>query len=725
MLIAVLASACAETTAFPDATTQARDATQDGGGTADAQTYPDASIPDATVDAGVLPLSADPGPDRYAGAGELITLDGSASTGAATYQWFFGDGRAWPAPRPTATATVTYSAPGRYRAVLTVFDTSGNRRSRGVLISVTHPVTFRPSYNNTIAKDGRRAAVVSPDSNELVLVDLSTPRVIDRIRTESTPRSVTAFAGGFAVSCQDAGVVQLVSSNAQITTIRLPRGSRPFGLAAAGASLWVTLQGLGEIAEIQGSRVVRRLPAVEDARGIAILPDGRIAVSRWRSIDGEGLIVAVDPTNGAIERWTLAFDPQIGSDTEIGGVPTYLDQILVSPNGKEIAIPSLQANLGEGTYRSQRPLSHETTVRAIVSFLELPSGAEQFERRKQFDDRGFAGSAVWSSRGDYLFVAMRGNGTIERFDRLDSNLSGTILDVGFAPAGLLLDGDTTLLADVYLSRELQIYDVTNFDDLPVPEHRLPIVSSEPLDPQILRGKILFNNSNDPRISRDGYVTCSVCHLDGDSDSLVWDFTDRGEGLRNTISLLGKSGADGPIHWSGNFDEIQDFEHDIRGAFAGTGLMDDADYHSGTRDRTLGDPKAGASADLDALAAYVSSLSTELESPHAPNARGAQVFSSAGCIACHSGPRLTDSTFTSSTTPLLHDVGTISAASGRRLNGPLTGIDTPSLRGVFHSAPYFHDGSAATLSEVLARHAAQLSPADRADLEAHLRAIDGR
>jgi hypothetical protein len=50
--------------------------------------------------------------------------------------------------------------------------------------------------------------------------------------------------------------------------------------------------------------------------------------------------------------------------------------------------------------------------------------------------------------------------------------------------------------------------------------------------------------------------------------------------------------------------------------------------------------------------------------------------------------------------VLHDVGTIKASSGNRLGGPLTGIDTPTLKGAWDSAPYLHDGSAATLLDVL-------------------------
>jgi hypothetical protein len=39
-----------------------------------------------------------------------------------------------------------------------------------------------------------------------------------------------------------------------------------------------------------------------------------------------------------------------------------------------------------------------------------------------------------------------------------------------------------------------------------------------------------------------------------------------------------------------------------------------------------------------------------------------------------------------------DVGTLTALSGQRRHDPLVGRDTPTLRGVWATAPYLHDGS---------------------------------
>ena len=92
------------------------------------------------------------------------------------------------------------------------------------------------------------------------------------------------------------------------------------------------------------------------------------------------------------------------------------------------------------------------------------------------------------------------------------------------------------------------------------------MTAEKLPSQVLIGKRLFYDALDTRLARDGYLSCASCHADGGGDGRVWDFTGFGEGLRRTISLRGRAGS-APLHWSGNFDELQDFEGQIR-AFAG-------------------------------------------------------------------------------------------------------------------------------------------------------------
>ena len=81
--------------------------------------------------------------------------------------------------------------------------------------------------------------------------------------------------------------------------------------------------------------------------------------------------------------------------------------------------------------------------------------------------------------------------------------------------------------------------------------------------------------------------------------------------------------------------------------------------------------------------------------------------------------------------MLHDVGTLQATSGHRLGETLEGLDTPTLRGVWQTAPYLHDGSAPTLLDVVDsknpddRHGATrgLSATERQELTSYLLQID--
>ena len=91
-------------------------------------------------------------------------------------------------------------------------------------------------------------------------------------------------------------------------------------------------------------------------------------------------------------------------------------------------------------------------------------------------------------------------------------------------------------------------------------------------------------------------------------------------------------------------------------------------------------------------------------------RGLRLFQEVGCTACHSGPLLTNSSY--------HNVGLYNldgrGAYPARQAGlyDVTGqvrdmgrFRVPSLRNVARTAPYYHDGSAATLADVLDVYAA--------------------
>lgn len=656
------------------------------------------------VDPGTSPSTPSDPPEAIAGdavrgrVGEPIVLDGSSSSGTA-FSWSTSDGRITDGAR----IELVFDAPGHYTAVLEVSDDLGRVDTDSVSISVGWPLAVPgPRTASALTDDRDLLYAVLPDFDLVAEVDRASRTVARWIPTCDEPRSVAVGHGAVWVACAGDDSVARIAGDTD-KRIALPWGSRPFAILAVGDDVLVTLQGTGSVARLDSDGGIEAIvPVGPDVRGLASIGD-TVLVSRYRSADTGGELFRTDPGITTVETTTLQVDPGPDSDTNSRGLPNLLERVVVRPDGRVAVVSGSKANIERGLFRDGLPLTFETTCRADLRQIALdadegPIGTELAPA--VFDDRDQAVAAAYSPEGDWLFVLHRGMETVDVLDGWSLERAGAIQDVGSGADGLWVSPDG---AELWVlgaaSRTLRVFDVSVVQT-PIPVATVDLVpsSGEVIDAEVLRGRILFGRSVDPRMTTGGYLSCASCHPEGDHDGRTWDFTDRGEGLRNTISLRGRAGR-APIHWSANFDEVQDFENDVRGPQAGTGFLTDADF-AATAD-TLGTSKAGLSEDLDALAAYVESLDEVPRSP-APEGSvdGEAVFLAAGCAACHPAPLYEDSVFLAPGEPLLHDVGTIGPGSGHRLGGPLLGIDTPPLRGLAGTAPYLHDGSAATLHEVL-------------------------
>ncbi len=181
----------------------------------------------------------------------------------------------------------------------------------------------------------------------------------------------------------------------------------------------------------------------------------------------------------------------------------------------------------------------------------------------------------------------------------------------------------------------------------------------------------------------------------------------------------------PLHWSADRDEVQDFEYTIRSRLMrGYGLIrGPIKPKQGFQPTELEEKTSERSPDLDALAIYTNSFEFTL-SPHivAPGKllreaeRGKKLFFSkeTRCSECHSGPYYTDSSLQK---PFkLHDVGTGKDDPSEKI-GPK--YDTPTLLGIYRSAPYLHHGKAKTLKDVLT----SCNKEDKHGKTSHLKAED--
>ncbi len=196
-----------------------------------------------------------------------------------------------------------------------------------------------------------------------------------------------------------------------------------------------------------------------------------------------------------------------------------------------------------------------------------------------------------------------------------------------------------------------------------------------------RGEALFR---DARLSHDGWMSCHSCHTDGHTNGQLNDNASDGSSgtPKRVLSLLGARDT-GPWAWNGS---MPDLETQVRRSVS----------------HTMQGPKLTAEQVRD-LTAFLGTLAPPPPAKEdAVVRRGREVFEKLGCAACHAPP-----TYTTAKT---YDVG-LADESGQRSFNP------PSLRGAAHGGPYFHDGRAATLEDVVVRHRHQIKdPLSKKELE---------
>jgi len=228
------------------------------------------------------------------------------------------------------------------------------------------------------------------------------------------------------------------------------------------------------------------------------------------------------------------------------------------------------------------------------------------------------------------------------------------------PTGAALADDGKVLVFCALSRRLLVIDAPDAQTTKVAVAEE--LTESRLSADELAGRRIFRKGGDLRVSKGGAMACESCHPDGRTDGLSWRIESK---VLQTPLLSGRIAGTHPFKWDGGDKTISD---------SLTNTM-----------RRLGGHGLGAT-EVKQLAAFLESM----DPPRAPSvkdrkavARGEKLFASevTGCATCHDGTRMTDH----QQHPLAHD---------------MEATDTPSLIGVAMSAPYFHDGSAATLEAVL-------------------------
>ncbi len=570
------------------------------------------------------------------------------------------------------------------------------------LVVSSAPVARAGSSNSLmdISTDGRLLACSNRDSGTVTIVDLESMRAVREIPVGHKPEGVT-FLGPthkVAVAVYADDVVRLLDADTGDVTGTVEVFDEPYGVvsSADGSRLFVTLTYPGQVVEIdpQAGKITRTVDAGEFLRGVAITPDdARLFVTEYYT----GAVKEIDVRTGEVVpgAWTGTKEDNLAR------------QIVLHPARPKAYVP-----------HQRSVVTNPHGAGAIFPYVAvLDTDDHEQHRRKRVQTDGLRGVYVTANpwevavapNGKTLYVVFAGTNDLFACRVLDDDYReleyDALLQVGSNPRAVRLSPDGLKLF-VYnaLDFNVVVYETVTFQQIAT----IPVCES-PLDEEMLNGKKLFYLAKQP-MSVQRWISCSSCHPDGDSDGRTWQ---QPEGLRQTQSLVGMAWTH-PIHWSADRDEVQDFEHTIRSALMkGRGLI-----RGPVRDG-LGEANSGLSRDLDCLAVYANSHAVPL-SPHAKGGlsdaarRGREVFfdKTVGCAECHSGAFYTDSRPGAVASFKLHDVGT-GNDDPSELMGPK--YDTPTLLGVYRTAPYLHHGRATTLREVLTTY----NPDDKHGKTSHL------
>ncbi|ABE48822.1 tryptophan tryptophylquinone biosynthesis enzyme MauG [Methylobacillus flagellatus] len=267
--------------------------------------------------------------------------------------------------------------------------------------------------------------------------------------------------------------------------------------------------------------------------------------------------------------------------------------------------------------------------------------------------------------------------------------------------------------------------VSHAADLPPREsyQRPADIPSPPDNPLTIEkaalGKTLFF---DPRLSRDGSMSCATCHNPGMrwSDGRILPLRADGvEHARRTPTVLNSAWLT-TLMWDGRATSLEDqailpittaHEMNFEMPLLLNRLKDVAGY-APLFARAFGDAEITEKRLTQALASFQRTLVSKLapfdvwvegdESAMSERAkRGFAVFKGkARCATCHSSWRFTDDSF--------HDIGLPSLDPGRGARVPPQvtimqhAFKTPTLRDLPRNGPFMHDGSMHSLDEVI-RH----------------------
>ncbi len=573
----------------------------------------------------------------------------------------------------------------------------------GTLVDRVTKPRYRSPLNLVVSADGRRLYATASQAASLLVVDLEAGRLMQEIPVGSTPHSVAVAPDGRRAYVTNAGAdsVSIVDLDAGRVVATISVGDDPAGLALAGdgATLFVANWFGNDISVVDLARGLeaRRLPAGSNPYDLALTPDGQrlLVTSQLSSPTSRPDPPVSEVTVIDVARRVVLTRSQLVNAHLLEGIAVAPqgDLALVTLVRPKNLLPAIQVARGWMMTNGVGVLDLQTGRVAQV-LLDEPNTyhADPCD-------------VVFTPDGNLAFVSHSGADDISVIDvgRLRTLLASASAEevktfanhlglsrqyvraripVGANPKGLAVspDGKWVYVAE-RLADRIAVIDVSRM----VVAARID-VGATTRETVLRRGERLFNSAAH---TFEGQFSCRSCHPNNHVDRLQYDFEPDGLG-RNLVDNRTLLEIDGtaPFKWDGKNTSMY-MQCGIRFA------------------RFLTRVEPFAPDDLNALVAFMRSLRNP-PNRHRPangtltpaQARGKTLFERASmrngtaidekdrCITCHPPPQFTSRR--------KFDIGSSSPTDDHKE------FDTPQLLNVYQSAPYLHDGKAATLEEIWTR-----------------------
>lgn len=609
-------------------------------------------------------------------------------------------------------ASATFLALGAF-ALGACSSTQGQRVSPDAGV----PVAGNVGSSIALVAGGTSLAVVNPDQGSISFLD---PTTLAQLRTTvvgGEPHALLDVTRGgeetLVVATYRSGELVAVDSASGAVQARVKVCAGPYGLAASPDGTWVavTCEWDGSVQRVDvESLAIRRLatglrrPRAVVVRGedvyAADYVGGNVhAIHPDAAVTTTSLVPSSAPYRPALTAMTAnltaAVTPAFGE--------LFFAHVLENNTGDTV-LEAVADDYGSVLSTNPKINPSVTTLAgtAPVLYAKFDGGS-----------RVYSGpSAIASFGSHYLLVAHVSTANVAVLDTTastpDARAVGTF-SVGSGPSGIAVDEKHGVaFVDNALDQSVSRLDLTQAFATPAPllaaDATLVRPVASPYSAEALAGRRLFFDATNPHVTPSGVVACASCHPGGSDDGLVWFIHTPSIPLkrRRTPHLANATTGTAPFHWNGQFATMSDLAtNTMTNLMAGDALL----------------------VDVGSIQRYIDEIVKPplLPVTDPPSVQRGQVLfasPSIGCATCHPSGAFTDD--------LLHPVLT---PMSLHADDVFPTANTPGLLGVFLRAPYFHDGRAATLEDVLTQpyaapmdHTAGLSSGDVDDLIAYLESL---